>query len=62
MTRDPKTEVQSLVAAGERPGDDLDTPQETVALLKILALGDQDVATGKTKRADIVARLRAKRT
>jgi prevent-host-death family protein len=36
--------------------------QETLALLKILALGNQDVAAGKTKpAADIVARLRAKR-
>lgn len=36
--------------------------QETLALLKILALGNQDVATGKVKPvADIVARLRAKR-
>lgn len=36
--------------------------QETLALLKILALGNQDVAAGKTKRAvDVVARLRAKR-
>ncbi|MDF3823194.1 type II toxin-antitoxin system Phd/YefM family antitoxin [Leptospira sp. 96542] len=36
--------------------------QETLALLKILALGNQDVATGKVKPvADVVARLRAKR-
>jgi prevent-host-death family protein len=36
--------------------------QETLALLKILALGNQDVATGKvTPVADVVARLRAKR-
>lgn len=36
--------------------------QETLALLKILALGNQDVAVGKTKPvADVVARLRAKR-
>lgn len=35
--------------------------QETLALLKILALGNQDVATGKLKpMADVVARLRAK--
>ena len=40
-----------------------DTPQETLALLKILALGSQDVAAGKMKpAADIIARLRAKRT
>ena len=39
-----------------------DTPQETLALLKILALGNQDLAAGKTKpEADIIARLRAKR-
>ena len=37
--------------------------QETLALLKILALGNQDVAAGKVKpAADVVARLRAKRT
>ena len=36
--------------------------QETLALLKILALGNQDVAVGKVKPvADDVARLRAKR-
>jgi prevent-host-death family protein len=37
--------------------------QETLALLKILALGNEDVAAGKVKPiADVVARLRAKRT
>jgi prevent-host-death family protein len=36
--------------------------QETLALLKILALGSQDVAAGKFKpAADVVARLRSKR-
>ena len=36
--------------------------QETLALLKILALGNQDVASGKVKPlADVVARLRARR-
>ncbi|MFC7422184.1 type II toxin-antitoxin system Phd/YefM family antitoxin [Iodobacter arcticus] len=36
--------------------------QETLALLKILALGNQDVAANKiTPVADVVARLRAKR-
>jgi prevent-host-death family protein len=36
--------------------------QETLALLKILALGNQDVAVGKVKPvAEVVARLRAKR-
>lgn len=36
--------------------------QETLALLKILALGNQDVAAGEVKPvADVVARLRAKR-
>jgi len=36
--------------------------QETLALLKILALGNQDVAAGKLRPvADVVARLRAKR-
>lgn len=35
--------------------------QETLALLKILALGNQNVAAGKVKPvADVVARLRAK--
>ena len=34
--------------------------QETLALLKILALGNQDLAAGKVKPlADVVARLRA---
>lgn len=37
--------------------------QETLALLKILALGNREVAAGKTKPVgDVVARLRAKRT
>lgn len=36
--------------------------QETLALLKILALGSQDVAAGMFKpAADVVARLRVKR-
>ncbi len=36
--------------------------QETMALLKILALGNQYVAAGKAKAvADVVARLRTKR-
>ena len=36
--------------------------QETLALLKILALGNQDVAAGKVKPVtDVLARLRAKR-
>ena len=36
--------------------------QETLALLKILALGNQDVVAGKvTPVADVVSRLRAKR-
>jgi len=36
--------------------------QETLALLKILALGNQAVAAGKVRPvADVVARLRAKR-
>ncbi|MFC4173916.1 hypothetical protein ACFOYU_17980 [Microvirga sp. GCM10011540] len=41
----------------------MNTPPETLALLKILELGNQDVEKGKTKpAADIIARLRAKRT
>ncbi len=37
--------------------------QETMALLKILALGNREVAAGKVKPvADVVARLRAKGT
>ena len=37
--------------------------QETLALLKILALGSQQVSAGKVKRvADVAARLRARRT
>ncbi|CAN7759230.1 MULTISPECIES: type II toxin-antitoxin system Phd/YefM family antitoxin [unclassified Variovorax] len=36
--------------------------QETLALLKVLALGNQEVAAGKLKPVvDVVARLRAKR-
>ncbi len=36
--------------------------QETLALLKILVLGNQDVAAGRVKPvAEVVARLRAKR-
>lgn len=36
--------------------------QETPALLKILALGNQEVAVGKVKPvAEVLARLRAKR-
>lgn len=36
--------------------------QETMALLKILALGTQEVAAGKLKPvADVIARLRTKR-
>lgn len=36
--------------------------QETLALLKILALGQQDVEAGRVKpAADVVARLRARR-
>nr|WP_314901449.1 type II toxin-antitoxin system Phd/YefM family antitoxin [uncultured Deefgea sp.] len=36
--------------------------QEVLALLKILALGNQDIAAGKVKPvSDVVARLRAKR-
>lgn len=37
--------------------------QETLALLKLLALGQQEVAAGKVKPlSDVVARLRAKST
>ena len=37
--------------------------QETLALLKILALGNQDVTTGKLKPVtEVVARLRTKQT
>lgn len=37
--------------------------QETLALLKILALGNQDIEAGRVKPvADVVSRLRAKRT
>ena len=36
--------------------------QETLAMLKVLALGNQDLAAGKVRpAADVVARLRAKR-
>ena len=37
--------------------------QETLALLKLLALGTQEIETGKAKPvSDVVARLRTKRT
>ena len=37
--------------------------QETLALLKLLALGNQEIETGKAKPvSDVVARLRTKRT
>ena len=37
--------------------------QETLALLKVLALGNQEVSAGKLKPVvDVVNRLRAKRT
>jgi prevent-host-death family protein len=37
--------------------------QETLALLKLLALGHQDIETGRVKPlADVVKRLRAKQT
>ncbi|MCM2313132.1 MAG: type II toxin-antitoxin system Phd/YefM family antitoxin [Steroidobacteraceae bacterium] len=37
--------------------------QETLAMLKLLALGQQDVELGRVKPvAEVVARLRAKRT
>lgn len=36
--------------------------QETLALLKILALGNQDIAAGKVKSVrEVIARLRSKR-
>jgi hypothetical protein len=36
--------------------------QETLALLKILALGNQDIASGKTRPVtDVVTRLRTRR-
>jgi len=62
MTRDPKTEVHGLLAAVEQPGDELNTSQETLALSRILALGNQDVAAGRIKpAAEFIVRLRAKR-
>jgi prevent-host-death family protein len=40
-----------------------DETQETLALLKVLAIGNQDVEQGKVKPVtEVVARLRAKRT
>lgn len=39
-----------------------DATQETLALLKILALGNQEIAAGRTKPVgEVVRRLRAKR-
>ena len=40
----------------------IEETQETLAMLKILALGSQNVAAGNVKpAADVLARLRAKR-
>lgn len=37
--------------------------QETLALLKLLALGQQDIEAGRVRRAaDVIARLRSKRS
>ena len=48
--------------AVRQDGASFEETQETLALLMILALGNQDVAAGKVKPvADVVARLRAKR-
>ena len=42
---------------------DYETTQETLALLKILALGNREVEAGKIKPVvDVVRRLRAKKT
>lgn len=39
-----------------------ETTQETLALLKILALGNEDIAAGKVKPVnDVVSRLKAKK-
>lgn len=42
--------------------DTYESTQETLALLKILALGNQEIAEGKTKPiADVVRRMRSKK-
>jgi len=44
-------------------GASYEATQETLALLKVLALGQQEVAAGKVEPlSDVVARLRARRT
>ena len=61
--REPLVITQNGEAkAGLQDVASLEETQETLAMLKILALGNQDVAAGKVKpAADVVTRLRAKR-
>ena len=60
--REPLVITQGEAKAVLQDVASFEETQETLALLKILALGNQDVAAGKVKPvADVVARLRAKR-
>jgi len=46
----------------ERDIDHVARARETLALLRLLAMGEQDIAAGRTVPArEVVARLRAKR-
>lgn len=56
VSQNGETKVVPVVVAS------FEETQETLALLKILALGQQDVEAGLVKPvADVVARLRARR-
>ena len=63
-----KREQQAIIQSGEgkvamQDDASYDETQETVALLKILALGNREIKEGKVKPiADVVSRLRAKKT
>lgn len=64
MSVPPRNPSISQVEANSAPQNAIcpDPHQETLALLKLLALGRQDIEAGRTRAAhDIVARLSAKR-
>ncbi len=63
-----KREQQAIIQSGQgkvvmQDDASYDETQETVVLLKILALGNREIKEGKVKPiADVVSRLRAKKT
>ena len=63
-----KREQQAIIQSGQgkvvmQDDASYDETQETVALLKILALGNREIKEGKVKPiTDVVSRLRAKKT